>query len=46
MAVILRNRKTDTYKTIQLPAPMPFAPMMVAVRSIEPSRLWEFSESF
>jgi hypothetical protein len=46
MHVILRNRKTDTYKTIQLPAPLPFAEMAAAVRSIEPSRQWEFSESF
>jgi hypothetical protein len=47
MTVILRNRKSDDYKTIQLPAPLPFAEMVAAIRSIEPnSRLWEFSESF
>jgi hypothetical protein len=46
MHVILRNRKTEDFKTIQLPAPLPFAEMVAAVRSIEPSRLWEFSESF
>jgi hypothetical protein len=46
MTVILRNRKTDAYKTVKLPAPVPFSEMVAAVRSIEPSRLWEFSESF
>jgi hypothetical protein len=46
MKVLLTNRQTDAEKLITVPSGLDFRGFIAAVRSHEPSRLWEISESW
>jgi hypothetical protein len=46
MTIILENRRLDASKTLTAPYPMGFAELVAFVRSVEPDRAWQITDSW